>query len=137
MQIYSPHRGKTYYRDAACLYCKTDPANKQRLSDIMTYRANIDYEFQFIYCSRNFLTVMSPSLLDQIYSPIKGPLLLRYCCQVYTGKRQDWLFASMEIIVRQGWQPKKIMLLTYPAPSSRALLLCVVFTYIMSSIHKM
>ena len=34
-----------YYRDAACLYCKTDPANKQRLSDIMTYRANIDYEF--------------------------------------------------------------------------------------------
>ncbi len=33
------------YRDAACLYCKTDPANKQRLSDIMTYRANIDYEF--------------------------------------------------------------------------------------------
>ncbi len=34
------------YRDAACLYCKRDPANnKQRLSDIMTYRANIDYEF--------------------------------------------------------------------------------------------
>jgi hypothetical protein len=34
-----------YYRVAACLYCKTDPANKQRLSDIMTYRANMDYEF--------------------------------------------------------------------------------------------
>jgi hypothetical protein len=33
------------YRDATCLYCKRDPANKQRLSDIMTYRANIDYEF--------------------------------------------------------------------------------------------
>jgi hypothetical protein len=33
-------------------------------------------QFQFIYCSRNFLTVISPSLLDQIYSPIKGPLLL-------------------------------------------------------------
>jgi hypothetical protein len=33
-------------------------------------------QFQFIYCSRNFLTVMSPSLLDQKYSPIKGPLLI-------------------------------------------------------------
>jgi hypothetical protein len=33
------------YRDAACRDCKRDTANKQRLLDIMTYRANIDYEF--------------------------------------------------------------------------------------------